>query len=335
MGRLATKTQSPENQSEGGHAFISRGNQRTNESAKKSDSASLVKPNEEEATPQAKTALLAANNSNLAADAVQSNAEDNTTFDLDLKNSIAFTKVSKINIGDQEYYDLSAQLDGKKLYYSARYKKWSFTGTRSEQQTFDSKVGLQILNNINSLPKLPAGTGGYGQGTAPEVTWDIANKYKDAGGSCFASAMAKTDKAYEDQGMEAPIELNRLSLDYVISGTLQNDTETSFKIPDELLGYGVGGVLIMKGLAEAVTDKEIWEGKLTVGAPVQKWNKPLAGGASFTNGGHSTFFVEYIFDAYQNITGLYYTDNHGEKRKLDKKDAKTKGIKLYGANLKS
>lgn len=188
-----------------------------------------------------------------------------------------------------------------------------------------SKVGKRLIENIEALPianesqRLPSGYEyTYGH---PEASFDIANKYQNCLGMCFAITMARVKKAFQDQLSIDLITLDRKHQDYITSGTI------SLNIPEKYFGYGVGGLLASKGYADLITNKEVWEGKLEEGAILQYWtNKQHVSWNILKEGvkdsirkiqnvnfgyGHSVIFKSYLFDEKDVIYGIRYYDYHG------------------------
>lgn len=211
-----------------------------------------------------------------------------------------------------------------------------------------SKVGKKLTENIENskvaneyqmLPKI------YTE-SHPEKSFEVANKYKNPKGMCFAISMARVSKAFTDIGISNAIKIATSGDDYIYSGTV------STNIPDKYFGYGVGGALAKNGYADLVTTQEIWEGRLEEGAMLQYWNNPnkkdwknLKEAVKFSIGkpiqnwhpdfaaGHSVIFKGYIFDDKDNIVALWCYDYSGTQRRFEKDDIDYPKLFL-GANLK-
>lgn len=202
---------------------------------------------------------------------------------------------------------------------------WSTSGTRAEQQTHKTKVGIQLIGNIKNLLTRPFNIKQPPTYDDPNATFKIANMYGDCGGMCYVVSMTRTKMAYEDQGVEDVISLNLKSLDYRISGT-QKDLISKFK------GFGVGDALAKNGFATLVNDSGVWSGSLQIGAQLQFWhsvdNKDL-----FSRGGHSQIFMKYTFDSIGIIDGMDVIDNSGIPEHYNKSDMQ--GTETFkAANLK-
>ncbi len=243
--------------------------------------------------------------------------EDGTwTFDL---GDTHFENVQSFDINGETYIDL-----GQHMYYGEN--GWSTNGTRQEQITFESKVGIQLVSNIENLPQAPDGYTAPPMWDNPEQSWAVANQYQDCGGMCFAVSMARVHQAFADQGESNAINLSTLSVDYRISGTILNN------IPNQYAGYGVGGALANNGYGYLVNNTGVWNGELQRGAVLQYWwygSFNAAQADNFSMGGHSIIFENYIYDSNGTIIGLNYADYQGTGRTL----MNTPGRIIVGANL--
>ncbi len=99
------------------------------------------------------------------------------------------------------------------------------------------KVGLRLTSNIESLPLAPDDYEEPPTFSEPKKSFEVANKYQNCYGMCFAVSMARVRKAYLDEFDKDVISLDLNSKDYLYSGTVVSG------IPDLYLGYGVGGGL--------------------------------------------------------------------------------------------
>lgn len=213
---------------------------------------------------------------------------------------------------------------------------------------YGSKVGRTLTKNIENLPiakpseHLP-NTSEYTYGH-PQESIDIANKFQNCLGMCFAVSMARVGKAFQDCKINDAIKVAIKGEDYIYSGTVLKN------IPDEYFGYGVGGALTKNGYAELLSHEDVWAGKLEEGAMLQYWNNynekdwmslksaiKLSMGKSPAqwhpdfNAGHSVIFKSYNYDTGNKIIGIKYYDYHGiETRGFNKGDKKM----ILGANLK-
>lgn len=208
-----------------------------------------------------------------------------------------------------------------------------------------SKIGKQLTKNIESLPKANDSEKLSKDYTYnfPQKSFEVANKYQNPGGMCFAISMTRVAKAFSDIGISNAIKIATSGDDYIYSGTISSN------ILDKYLGYGVGGALAKNGYAELVTTEEIWSGKLEEGAMLQYWNDPDKKGwteikkaiKDTLNGidnsnfhkGHSVIFKGYIFDDNDDIVALWCYDYSGTQRRFEKDDDEYHRIFL-GANLK-
>ena len=191
--------------------------------------------------------------------------------------------------------------------------------------TNTSKVGKRLVTNIEGLPTAPSLYAMPPLWTDPQKSFDVANKYKNCGGMCYAVTMSRVNKAYNDIGKSEPLDISNVkNMDYYISGT------TAPSIPNNYLGYGVGGAISKNSKALLLTEDDIKEGKLEEGAILQYWNNKdkLSWDQMKTEikkytqnlptkgyyGGHSIIFKSYQYDETGNITGLKYYDYEGTNR---------------------
>ncbi len=174
----------------------------------------------------------------------------------------------------------------------------------------------------------------------PKKSFEVANKYQDCGGMCFAVSMARVAKAYEDILRVSPIKVETNGQDYLYSGTVVTN------IPDKFFGYGVGGALAARGYADLVDHNDVIKGFLNEGAMLQYWGNPnnvsweklkkaikdsiSKKSNSDGGGGHSVIFKSYSFDANGNIAGLNCYDYTGINRNFKINESKI----FKGANLR-
>ncbi len=222
---------------------------------------------------------------------------DNGTYSFKLGDE-AFENVSMIEINGESYFDL-----GKHMYFDNN--NWSTTGTREKQITEETKVGIQLISNIMSLPEKPQKVKTPPVWDNPQESFDIANKYSDCFGMCYAVSMARTDKAFEDQGISNALTLATNSVDYSLAGTIENSSN-----PKEFFGFGVGGAVAKNGFGTPLSSSDVWSGKLQIGAQLQIWHTTNKNDL-FGNGGHSQIFVNYSFNNNGQINGLNVIDNSG------------------------
>jgi RHS repeat-associated protein len=235
---------------------------------------------------------------------------------------------NKVSIAGQDFYDI-----GKHMFYNDNTGMLSTKGTRSEQATFETKVGIQLIENIKNLPNSPSGYDPPPTWDKPELSYDVANQYQNCKGMCFAVSMARINEAFSNLDNEKPLSLFPTSAknqDYNISGTVDRPS-----IPQNYLGFGVGGALVKDGYGTLVDNAGVWSGMLQSGAAMQYWY-----GASESEviqnlndrkrvSGHSFIFNKYNFDSNGNIIGFEAYDYSGAKT-FKKNDGKI----FLGANLK-
>lgn len=193
---------------------------------------------------------------------------------------------------------------------------WSDSGTRQEQVTFETQVGIQLIANIEGLPDTPLEYSSPPTWSNPGQSMNVANQYLDCGGMCFAVSMARVDQAYQDAHNESPLNTtNFTSMDYNISGSGSVNINT---IPDQVLGYGVGGALANNNRGNTFNDADFWNGEAQIGAALQYWFNQASIQAVQTdllnsNGasGHSLIFNNYTYDNNGDIDGFSYYDFHG------------------------
>ena len=243
--------------------------------------------------------FLDVNNSDIPASGITLN--EDKTYNLDLGNGITFNNVSTVTINGSDFYDI-----GLHLYKGEN--GWSKTGSRQEQQTDETAVGIQLITNILNLPRAPETYDDPDTWTMPTETFAVANKYSNCGGMCYAVSMARVNKAFKDQGIDDAISLNIKSLDYRISGTI---TTTSI-----YSGFGVGGALSKNGYGTLIENQQVWSGDLQKGAQLQIWHSTDT--SNLYRGGHSQIFMNYTFDTNGLINGMDVIDNSGFSEWLDR-----------------
>lgn len=238
-----------------------------------------------------------------------------------------FTGISRVTINGSDFYDL-----GQHMYHND--DGWSTTGTRHEQATDETKVGIQLISNIGNLPKVPDDYTEPPMWTNPELSWAVANKYQNCRGMCYAVSMARVNQAFSDQGVNDAISLNTQTIDYRIS-------RTSSKAPLAYKGYGVGGAIANNGYGILINNAGVWDGDLQKGAALQYWEHTSFTSAlqnGFNGGGHSIIFDNYNFDNNGNIIGFNYTDYNGTGRVVNYNNgiattSNATRIIVVGANL--
>ena len=232
---------------------------------------------------------------------------ENQSYNISLGN-MTFADVQRVTIAGNDYYDI-----GQHLYYSSG---WSGTGSRQNQVTRNSQVGIQLMENIQSLPNHPDSYSSPPTWTDPNESYAVANDYSDCGGMCFAITMARVNRAYSDVSGTEPLSLfptRARNQDYNISGTI-----VAGSVPNGYLGYGVGGALARNGYGTLVDDAGVWAGELQEGAPIQYWNGGTQADAiqSLRDGnasGHSFIFSNYTYDVNGNINGFEAYDYNGAR----------------------
>ncbi|MDX2248303.1 MAG: hypothetical protein SF052_16085 [Bacteroidia bacterium] len=254
-------------------------------------------------------------------------------FGLELSNEgtkmswgeMAFGTYERTYFGGKHYLNL-----GYHLYFDGTNP--SLIGKRSDQITVETKIGATLSYNFFNLPKAPKGYLRPPTYSNPEKSWAVANTYQDCWGMCFAVSMARYNQAYKNVTGKHSDLLTQVnpSTDYALSGTILGPS-----LPDNLFGYGVAGALANKRYAELVTEEEIWEGKLQIGAIVQWWAFPTfaaAKNSNFKREGHSGIFRDYSYDQDGNINGLKFFDYKGFQS-IDKGAFKAAGFSIVGGNL--
>ena len=265
------------------------------------------------------------------------------SFQSDLKKDVKY--------GDTLFVDWDASKGVTQIQFYADDNDFYFDGDVKNvycgaAKLKGSKVGRWLTRNIENLPIAKPGehlpnTDEYTFGH-PQESIDIANKFQNCLGMCFAVSMARVGKAYNDYDIVDAITVATKGEDYIYSGTVSKN------IPDQYFGYGVGGALAKNGYAELVSHEDVWNGKLEEGAMIQYWNnhdelkwenlkgeikKSLQGRQTqYFNGGHSVIFKSYIYNSTGVINGMKFYDYTGIHREFLIFD-KTKKIML-GANLK-
>jgi len=258
----------------------------------------------------------------------------------EIKYNSSFTiKINPFMIAKGAYIDFFAN-DDDWLFYSV-----SNVHCGRIAVTNTSNIGKRLTENIQNSPTattsqiLPSDP--Y-EKNFPKKSFEMANKYKNPGGMCFAITMSRVSKAFKDLKISDAIKVDISVDDYIYSGTISSN------IPDKYLGYGVGGAVAKNGYADLISEDEVWSGRLEEGALIQYWNDPDKKGwneikksiKDKLNGinnpnfhaGHSVIFKSYYFDKEDNIIGLWCYDYSGTGRTYAK-DAEYHRIFL-GANLK-
>ena len=260
------------------------------------------------------------------------------SINIELDETIAI-KVSSKNLKQNAKIDFFASDDGG--FFDSKGLQNIFCG-RIMFIAGSSKVGLKLTKNIEELPEvndtqiLPYPEYTYNH---PEKSFEVANKFQNPGGMCYAISMARVAKAYKDILRFSPIKVETSGQDYLYSGTVVTN------IPDNYFGFGVGGALAARGYADLVDHNDVIKGYLNEGAMIQYWGNPnnvtweklkkaiknKINKIEDNNwdGGHSVIFKSYSFDANGNIEGLNIYDYSGINRNFKINE------KIYkGANLR-
>lgn len=273
----------------------------------------------------------------IVSDGIEVLTKKSITVELD--ETIA-VKVSSKNLKLNAKIDFFASDDGG--FFDTRGLQNIFCG-RFKFIAGSSKVGLKLTKNIEESPEandtqiLPYPEYTYNH---PEKSFEVANKFQNPGGMCYAVSMARVAKAYKDILRFSPIKVEKSGQDYLYSGTVVTN------IPDNYFGFGVGGALAARGYADLVNHNDVIKGYLNEGAMIQYWGNPnkvtweklLKAIKNQINkiednnwgGGHSVIFKSYSFDANGNIDGLNCYDYSGINRNFKINEDKI----FNGANLR-
>jgi RHS repeat-associated protein len=227
-----------------------------------------------------------------------------------------------ISIAGNKYYDI-----GKHLYYDG--KNLNSKGTRGQQATEATQIGLTLINFLNNLPDAPIGYWAPNCDTkkASEITLsqNQALQYDNCEGVCYATTESRANNAYVILTGSGVVDLtvSNKNIDHRIASSQSGN--------DPYLGFGAGGPFARAGLGTTVNNDGVWAGQLQTGALLQVWNSTdqnnLMGG-----GGHSVIFRNYTFDNNGSINGIEYSDYHGDSNVWSQNDLSNKTI--LGVNLK-
>ncbi len=258
------------------------------------------------------------------------------SINIELDETIAI-KVSNRNLKQNAKIDFFASDDGG--FFDRKGLQNIFCG-RFMFITGSSNVGLKLTQNIEKLPLVNSDYVSPPTYSEPKKSFEVANKYQDCGGMCFAVSMARVAKAYKDILRVSPIKVETSGQDYLYSGTVVTN------IPDKFFGYGVGGALAARGYADLVDHNDIIKGFLNEGGMIQYWGNPnnvtweklkkaiknQINKIEDNNwgGGHSVIFKSYSFDANGSIDGLNCYDYSGINRNFKINENKI----FKGANLR-
>ena len=258
------------------------------------------------------------------------------SINIELDETIAI-KVSSRNLKQNAKIEFFASDDGG--FFDSKGLQNIFCGS-FKFIAGSSKVGLKLTQNIEQLPLVNSDYVSPPTYSKPKKSFEVANKYQDCGGMCFAVSMARVAKAYKDILRVSPIKVETSGQDYLYSGTVVTN------IPDKFFGYGVGGALAARGYADLVDHNDIIKGFLNEGAMIQYWGNPnnvtweklkMAIKNQINKiednnwgGGHSVIFKSYSFDANGSIDGLNCYDYSGINRNFKIYENKI----FKGANLR-
>jgi hypothetical protein len=258
------------------------------------------------------------------------------SINIELDETIAI-KVSSRNLKQNAKIEFFASDDGG--FFDSKGLQNIFCGS-FKFIAGSSKVGLKLTQNIEQLPLVNSDYVSPPTYSEPKKSFEVANKYQDCGGMCFAVSMARVAKAYKDILRVSPIKVETSGQDYLYSGTVVTN------IPDKFFGYGVGGALAARGYADLVDHNDIIKGFLNEGALIQYWGNPnnvtweklkMAIKNQINKiednnwgGGHSVIFKSYSFDANGSIDGLNCYDYSGINRNFKIYENKI----FKGANLR-
>lgn len=243
-----------------------------------------------------------------------------------------FKKNTSIFISGYKYYIVNTNS------FIGEGGKLQTNGDRSMLVTYDTKVSIQILADMEKIAhkELP-----YDQNhpnmiatsdpmKATLKTFEVATKYGNCDGNCYAVTMARVNKAYQNLGVKPPLDLNLDGVDYAISSMGGNIS----LIPDKYWGYGVVGALVRKGYGTLIKDEDIRQGLLSPGAIVQVWDCNKANTferviewiknltpeqqkdtRNYPYSGHSFVFRDYVYDDEQKkIIAMRFDDYRGMDR---------------------
>jgi|GEM_PF-695202 len=234
----------------------------------------------------------------------------------------------RININGEQFYDV-----GKHVYY--RNGNLYFSGSRAEQATDDSRVGIELIGNIDGLGNTPPGFDPISWNTTNpseiELSQIQANLYNNCEGVCYATTESRAQQAYIDQSGSGVVNLSvsNKNIDHKIASS-QLGTNSPF------LGYGAGGPFAKNGVGLIVDNKGVWSGQLQKGALLQVWNSTSVNiNTLIQSGGHSIIFRNYLFDNNGNIVDFEYTDYHGGVRRFKENyHVPSNQTTIMGVNLK-
>lgn len=219
---------------------------------------------------------------------------------------------SKITIAGSQYYDV-----GRHLYYDG--SNLNSTGTRRQQATEASQVGLTLIHEFNNLNENSVLNLSYNDDSKKNIenTRNEALKYKNCFGVCWAVTQARINNAYK--GI-FDLSINNKNIIHLLSAVIERNKNNS---------AGAGDALMHMGLGSQVSN--VWDGSLQTGAILQI--------SKSNGGGHSQIFRRYIYSQDNGeIIGIDAIDNNNETQYTDQTtgnfiDRNTSDF-IIGVNLK-
>ncbi len=254
---------------------------------------------------------LSVNNPNIPSGGAVANKSNTDNTDLDFGNGVIFNNVPMVDINGSSYYDI-----GQHLYFGSG--NWNSTGTKSEQQTDATKVGRELIGNVDALPNAPSGYSSPPWNTSKkeeiELSQKQANMYNNCEGVCYATTESRANQAYVDQTGTGAVNktVSNKNIDHRLAASQAG-------VVSPFIGYGAGAPFARNLLGTTVDNAGVWSGQLEVGALLQKWNTVSTDIPTLMkSGGHSVIFRNYTFDSTGAINGLEYSDYHGGIRTWDR-----------------
>ena len=232
--------------------------------------------------------------------------------------------INTVKINGQDYIDVGFHVYNNNGIYSN-------TGTRNQQVTGATRVGIELIGNLDALPDAPLGydAPAWSTTSVAEITLSQqqANLYDNCEGVCYATTESRAQQAYIDQTGSGVVDLtvSNRNIDHRIASTQGGN--------DPFMGYGAGGPFARRESGQAINNTGVWSGQLQKGALLQVWNSTDVNNL-YSNGGHSIIFRNYVFDANGNITDFQYTDYHGGIRSFNNDYWMSRdNVTILGVNL--
>lgn len=204
----------------------------------------------------------------------------------------------------------------------------STSGTRSQQTTEATQVGLVLKGFLDDLPDAPPGYNAPNWNTtnSKEITLsqNQALLYDNCEGVCYATTESRANHAFGLLGGSDVVDLT------VSNKNIDHRIASSQGGSDPFMGYGAGGPFARAGLGVPVDDNGVWAGNLQTGALLQIWNSTDQNNL-MQNGGHSVIFRNYSYDNNGNINGIEYSDYHGDSTTRSQSYFQSKTV--LGVNL--